>query len=139
MFVGDAIDPDWNSRAPEAFKRSISDALSRCGVAVEVYSPPAKLALNQSRNVAEQIAAFKPDSVLGMRQTRRTSHGSEVISGAYVVTLFIPGLKREVWKAELELIGSLSGQERAAADLGRRIVNEMSKDGVLRSCPPPAS
>lgn len=137
MLVIGVVDRQWNVYASNAFMDALVGDLSRCGVTARVFQPAA-LELNAQDRLRAMLAAFHPDSVLNMQLTSRTSQRGAAIADTYVIGLFIPSLRREVWKANLELSGGTLSAQRvdAAADLARQVVDQMAGDGVLRTCPP---
>lgn len=138
MLVVGAIDGQWNSSAPEIFKKAMSQELSRCGITAEVYAPPG-LELNEATKLAALIASLRPDSILNVHQISRSSSRGEVIGGNYIISLVIPAAHREVWKASVSLSDGFFAEQRedGAAKLARNIVQQMIQDGTLRSCPLP--
>lgn len=141
MFVSNALDTRFDARAADGFGSDIRAELARCGVTSTVYRRDS-LQLDAEAKLRDAMLTFRPDTVLDMRQSERFSYDGEARSGTYVLTLRDLGQKRDIWKANMGLgAGSRLYVNRApaGAEFAAGVVGQMSQDGVLKSCPPPAA
>lgn len=134
-----------------SFQATFSQAMSKCGVAVEFADVPATsspLALDNKETIAEKAllnqkaAKFKPDSILSLAETSYTQHTNtnlnltSISAMTYLITLSDVVTKRNVWKAEVKVNVNLSFDP--GPQFATDIASRMTQDGVLRSCAPTA-
>ena len=140
IFVFNELDARFDPRAAAGFGPAIQAELARCGVASAVYRRNS-MQLDAEAKLRAAMLNLKPDSLLDMRQSERFLYEGEVRSGTYILTLRDLRQKREVWKASMSLgSGSRLFVDRAwaGAEFAASVVGQMSRDGLLKSCPPPA-
>ena len=141
IFVFNELDTHFDRRAADGFGPAIQAELARCGVASAAYRRNS-MQLDSEAKLRAAMLDFKPDAVLDMRQSDRHSFDGDVRAGTYVLTLRDLSQKRDVWKASM-ILGSGSrlfvSRAPAGAEFAAGIVGQLSRDGVLASCPPLAA
>lgn len=134
-------------RYSTAFRATLLDGLGGCGVATDFYALPATTATNPSlpSNDAEiarrhaHLEQFGPDSILVISVADGRAVGNMVFV-KYKFDLVDMAGKRSVWKALVDYqqnidFSLLRSDDAGGGELARDVVDRMSTDGILRSCP----
>jgi hypothetical protein len=130
-----------------AFEHQLIAAIEACGTAVETFqaTPRPLTSLNldhseeavESQAAGERIRQFRPDTILSLYQIRPDIDSADspialVFRATYRLSLQDVVSEKTVWQSQISLA---TGNNEAVPTLVHSIVDRLSADGILRSCP----
>ncbi len=133
---GNTFSPQFSS----TFKAGLQADLQACSVTPLIYQVDSSESDDQAKAQAA-ITAFAPDATLSVRHSNRFLINGDDRGETYVLTMNDLSQHRDIWSATIG-VGSPArlwvDRTSTGAKLASRAVRQMSDDGILKSCPPPA-